>query len=73
MRRDDDRKPTLAAALDRIRWDYSPAKDRRFLLAPLSRVFEAIAWESWPRPDESDRENDSAEDADTQPVESLDR
>ena len=51
MTRDDDRKPTLAAALDRIRWDYSPTKDRRFLLAPLSRMFEAIAWESRPRPD----------------------
>lgn len=54
MTRDDDCKPTLAAALDRIRWDYSPAKDRRFLLAPLSRIFEAIAWESRPRPDTSE-------------------
>jgi hypothetical protein len=53
MTRDDDRKSTLAAALDRIRWDYSPAKDRRFLLAPLSRIFEAIAWDSRPRPDKS--------------------
>ncbi len=54
MTRDDDRKSTLAAALDRIRWDYSPAKDRRFLLAPLSRIFEAIAWDSRPRPDTSE-------------------
>ena len=54
MTRDDDRKPTLAAALDRIRWDYSPAKDRRFLLAPLSRIFEAIAWDSRPRSDTSE-------------------
>ncbi len=54
MTRDDDCKPTLAAALDRIRWDYSPAKDRRFLLAPLSRIFEAIPWESRPRPDTSE-------------------
>ncbi len=51
MTRDDDRKPTLAAALDRTRWDYSPAKDRRFLLAPLSRIFERFVWESRSHPD----------------------
>ena len=72
MTRDHDRKPTLASALDRTRWDYSPSKDRRFLLAPLSRIFESIAWGSKPRPDEPDRENDSAEDVDTQPIKSLD-
>ena len=54
MTRDDDRKPTLASALDRILWDYSPTKDRRFLLEPLSRIFESIVWESRPRPDESE-------------------
>ena len=53
MTRDGERKSTLAAALDRIRWDYSPAKDRRFLLAPLSRIFEAISWESRPGLEES--------------------
>ena len=73
MTRDNDRKPTLAGALDQTRWDYSPSKDRRFLLAPLSRIFEGIAWDSRLRTDEPDRENDSAEDVDTQPIESLDR
>jgi len=73
MTPDNDRKPTLAGELDRTRWDYSPSKDRRFLLAPLSRIFESIAWGSKPRPDEPDRENDSAEDVESQSVESLDR
>jgi len=50
MTRDGDRKSTLAAALDRILWDSSSSKDRRFLLAPLSRMFEGIAWEPRPRP-----------------------
>jgi len=49
MTRDGDRKSTLAAALDRILWENSSTKDRRFLLAPLSRVFEGIAWEFKPR------------------------
>ena len=49
MTRDGDRKSTLAAALDRILWDSSSTKDRRFLLAPLSRMFEGIAWEPRPR------------------------
>ena len=49
MTRDNDRKPTLASELDRTRWDYSPSNDRRFLLAPLSRIFESIAWGSKPR------------------------
>ena len=48
MTRDDDRKPTLAGELDRTRWDYSPSNDRRFLLAPLSRIFESIVWGSKP-------------------------
>ena len=50
MTRDGDRKSTLAAALDRILWDSTSTKDRRFLLAPLSRMFEGIAWEPRPRP-----------------------
>ena len=45
MTRDGDRKSTLAAELDRILWDNSSTKDRRFLLAPLGRMFEGIAWE----------------------------
>ena len=45
MTREGDRKSTLAAALDRILWDSSSSKDRRFLLAPLSRMFEGITWE----------------------------
>jgi hypothetical protein len=49
MTRGDDRKPTLAAALDRILWDNSSTKDRRFLLAPLSRIFEGISWDFKPR------------------------
>jgi hypothetical protein len=50
MTREGDRKSTLATALDRILWDNSSSKDRRFLLAPLSRMFEGIAWEPRPRP-----------------------
>ena len=49
MTRDGDSKPTLAAALERILWDDSPNKDPGFLLAPLSRIFEGINWESRPR------------------------
>jgi len=49
MTRDGDSKPTLAAALERILWDNSSTEDRRFLLAPLSRMFESIAWEPRPR------------------------
>ena len=54
MRRDDDRQPTLAGALDRTHWDYPRSKDRRFLLAPLSRILEGIAWGSRPGPTESE-------------------
>ena len=50
MTRDGDRKSTLAAALDRILWDNSSTKDRRLLLAPLSRIFEGMNWEPRPRP-----------------------
>ena len=53
MTRDGDRKSTLAAALDRILWDNSSTKDRRFLLAPLSRIFEGMNWEPRPRPSET--------------------
>jgi len=53
MRRGDDRESTLAAVLDRTHWDYSPAQDRWFLLAPLSRIFEGVAWEFKPRHDET--------------------
>ena len=45
MTREGDRKSTLATALDRILWDSSSTKDRRFLFAPLSRMFESISWE----------------------------
>jgi hypothetical protein len=50
MTREGDRKSTLATALDRILWDNSSSKDRRFLLAPLGRMFEGITWEPRPRP-----------------------
>jgi hypothetical protein len=39
-------KTTLAAALDRMRWDYSPDKDRRFLLDPIGKIFQNLPWEA---------------------------
>ena len=53
MTREGDRKSTLATALDRILWDNSSSKDRRFLLAPLGRMFEGMTWEPRPRQGES--------------------
>ena len=37
---------TLAAALDRMRWDYAPEKDRRFLLDPIGKIFSSLPWEA---------------------------
>lgn len=39
------RSKTLAATLDRTKWDYSPATDRSFLLSSVERVFNSVAWE----------------------------
>ena len=36
---------TLAAALDRTKWDYSPETDRSFLLSSVERAFASVAWE----------------------------
>jgi len=36
---------TLAATLDRTKWDYSPETDRSFLLSSVERVFASVAWE----------------------------
>lgn len=74
-----NRKPrgaTLAAELDRMRWDYSPTTDRSFLLASVERMFASVAWEITPQhltPMAEHREGDSqgskAADFDTQPLE----
>jgi hypothetical protein len=42
--------PTLAAALDRTQWDYSPDTDSRILLASVERLFESVAWGIASRP-----------------------
>jgi len=43
------RPATLASELDQTRWDYSPRKDRTFLLAPLARLFKSVVWEFRPK------------------------
>lgn len=40
---------TLAAELDRTKWDYNPATDRSFLLGSVKRMFASVAWETTPR------------------------
>lgn len=47
-----DPKPgakTLAAELDRTKWDYNPATDRSFLLGSVKRMFASVAWEISPQ------------------------
>lgn len=36
---------TLAAELDRTKWDYDPATDRSFLLGSVKRMFASVEWE----------------------------
>ena len=45
MKERNARSQTLAATLDRTKWDYSPETDRSFLLASVERVFASVAWE----------------------------
>jgi len=46
MKRDEGApKKSLAAELDRTRWDYAPGSDRSFLLAPVGRIFGGLPWE----------------------------
>jgi hypothetical protein len=76
------RKPegkTLAAELDRTRWDYSAAKDRSFLLTSVLNTFASVAWEIAPQhltPVRGSQENGSgsgeADGVDTRPIERLD-
>ena len=40
---------TLAFELDRTKWDYSPSKDRSFLLNSVERMFASVAWEIAPQ------------------------
>jgi len=40
---------TLAAELDRTKWDYNPATDRSFLLGSVKRMFASVAWEISPQ------------------------
>ena len=47
-----DPKPgakSLAAELDRTKWDYNPATDRSFLLGSVKRMFASVAWEISPQ------------------------
>lgn len=72
------RGPTLAAELDRTRWDYTPSTDRSFLLASVERMFASVAWEITPQhitpktePRAGDSHGSKSADFDTQPLESL--
>ena len=44
-REGDSPKRSLAAELDRTKWDYAPGSDRSFLLAPVGRIFGGLPWE----------------------------
>jgi len=76
-----NRKPqclTLAAELDRMRWDYSPSTDRSFLLASVEKMFASVAWEITPQhlipmtePGDGDSQSSKPADFDTQPLESV--
>jgi len=75
------RKPrglTLAAELDRMRWDYSPGTDRSFLLASVEKMFASVAWEITPQHltpmaerHNADSRDSTTEDFETQPLERL--
>lgn len=76
-----DRKPqgsTLAAELDRTKWDYSPSTDRSFLLVSVERMFASVAWEIPPQhlapmatPKVVGSHGAKAEDFETQPLDRL--
>jgi len=40
---------SLAAELDRTKWDYNSATDRSFLLGSVKRMFASVAWEISPQ------------------------
>ena len=75
----DERRPsTHAAELDGTSWDYSPANDGRFLLAPAGRIFASVSWEFRPQhlgmpvaPRFRVVERQVDRDLDTQPLEPL--
>ena len=63
-------RASLASELDQTQWDYQPRKDRKFLLAPLSRLLGSVVWEFRPkhlRP-ASVRDNPEIE---TEPIEEV--
>lgn len=75
---DKRRSSTLAAELDRTTWDYSAARDGKFLLAPVARMFASVSWEFRPQhiglPAAQKLhviERPKAPDFDTQPLEPL--
>ena len=43
------KRETLASTLDRTQWDYSPSKDRSFLLTSVERMFASVSWEIAPQ------------------------
>ena len=77
------RRGTLADELDATRWDFQPGKDGKILLRPVGSVFGDVPWEIEPQylgpapvqEQETDDEGDAEdnEDADTQPIEPLER
>ena len=80
-----DRKSTLADAIDATEWDFKPGKDRKILLKPVGTVFGEVPWEVEPQylgpapttefepePEAGD-ETDPDDDADTQPIEPLEK
>lgn len=84
-RKKKDRKSTLADAIDATEWDFKPGKDRKILLKPVGTVFGEVPWEVEPQylgpapiPDlepeaEAEDETDSENNADTQPIEPLEK
>lgn len=75
MKRLEPDGKTLAAELDRTKWDYNAAKDRSFLLTSVLRTFASVAWEVKPQHLTPVQKNQPASvgvrepnEADTQPI-----
>jgi len=45
----DRHSSSIAAVLDRTRWDFSPGQDRSFLLDPVGQFFGELPWEARPQ------------------------
>lgn len=75
------RRSTLADALDATEWDYKPGKDPKLLLRPIGKVFGDLPWEVQPQylgpapiaDPEAEPESDPVNDAETQPIEPVEK